>query len=487
MSNIRYLVQHHLINAVYKNPEKIALIIDDKSYSYKTIYRDCLIFRAHFISKAIARGDRIIIRSGSAYLTVIAFWSSLMCDAVPCIVDPEIASSAFEKINTNIDPFLIITHESIIQNEKILDNNNVFFKNTENDLAMIMHTSGSTGDAKGVMLSHRNVMAAIESIRFYLGLNEKDVILSVLPMHFDYGLYQMLLAFSLGATLVLEKNALFPNFIANRIQQYQVTVLPCVPLLVQIFYIAFKKYQYDFDSIRIVTNTGENLSLGHIHKLKQLFPKSEIFSMYGLTECKRCSYVPPDNLAEKSSSIGMPMPNIEMWVQDEKGNTLGANLEGELVVSGPTVMQGYWKNKLATEKKIHFFGDKRILLTGDRAVMDEDGFFYFKGRRDLIFKFKGAKFNTQEYVLKVLSLSEVDRCYIFLDKTNLSESKLIVCVELAGVKKNYDSLRKLIYAFFPSTQKPTFIYFFNQFPALSNGKLDKCQLEEIAKMEAQCI
>ncbi|EKD91940.1 MAG: hypothetical protein ACD_29C00289G0001 [uncultured bacterium] len=330
------------------------------------------------------------------------------------------------------------------------------------------------------MLSNRNVLAAIDSISSYLNLNANDIILSVLPLHFDYGLYQMLLAFNLGATLVLEKNLLFPNVVAHHISKYKATVLPCVPLMAQLFHLSAQRYQFDFSSLRIVTNTGEHLSLAHIQKIKNIFPSVEIFSMYGLTECKRCSYVPPHMLDKKYESIGIPMSNLEMWIQDENGNRLPANQEGNLVIAGPTIMMGYWKNPAETEKKIQtdIFG-KRILISGDRATMDEDGYFYFKGRNDFLVKYKGAKLNYFEYVKKLSAISGIDRSYIFLNQTH-DDQELIVCVEMNVSNKNKDALKTNIFSHFPSTQKPCHIYFTHQFPSLSNGKLDKHQLEKKA-------
>lgn len=513
MRNITYLLQHHFIHSALSKPNKTALIINYERYTYQEIYRDCLTFKWDMQSK-LSRGDRVLIQSGNTYLTIVAFWSALLLDAIPCIIDPETTDIALKNIIQKIDPAVIVFSQASERQYEVYayfkkyqitrlpcqparDSTHFvveqhFFVNTESDLAMIMHTSGSTGDPKGVMLSHRNILAAVDSIHAYLELTQDDVTLSVLPMHFDYGLYQMLLTFSIGATLVLEKNCFFPNLVAHQIEKYQATVLPCVPLLVQLFYLSAKKYEYCFSSIRMVTNTGENLSINHIHKIKKLFPNAVIFSMYGLTECKRCSYVPPTMLDKKSESIGIAMPNLEMWVQDAMGKRAAPGVEGELVISGPTVMQGYWKNEAATSEKIKIQENgKRVLLSGDRVVMDEDGYFYFKGRKDFMIKFKGAKLNMFDYVKKISSLAAVERCYIFLDQFS-DDPRLIICIECLSLD-NTNDLKKSIYQFFSQAQKPDEIYFTDRFPSLSNGKLDKHALEKMVKesrasaREQQCI
>ncbi len=504
---MRYLLPHIFINTVKNNKNKIALIIDQREYSYQEMYVDCLQLTYHLKYLGAVRHDRILIQAGNSYLTMIAFWSSLLCECVPCIVDSEIDLETLSELIKSIDPKMavlsdndrtkqdhfddlkinVIHHIDAVKNFQEIQNDFIF-KNTEQDLAMLMHTSGSTGIPKGVMLSHRNVLAAVDSISHYLSLESSDIILSVLPLHFDYGLYQMLLCFSLGATLVLEKNFLFPNIISKKINQYCVTVLPCIPLMVQLLYISCERYLFNFPTVRMVTNTGENLSAHHIKKLKKLFPTARIFSMYGLTECKRCSYVPPDHLDEKLESIGIPMLNIEMWIQDSDGNILESNKEGELVISGPTVMLGYWKNISETNKKININkSGKRILMTGDRAIVDDDGYFYFKGRNDFIVKFKGTKLNCLHYTKILSKITFINRSYIFLSKSNFEDQKLIVCVEVDSFCDHIDNLRKLIFSYFPSIQKPDYVYFIDQFPSLSNGKMNKHLLEKKASENIVCI
>ena len=498
MMHQSYLLPHLLLKTVFAYSGKAALIIDDEHFTYQLLYEDINRFFDYLQVLGLSRNDRVIIQAGNSYMTIVAFWAVLFCEAIPCIIDIETTGDRLENMINSIQPKINIgycisdTQFDIYMNAKINFINELCeriakpavidklsFRNTESDVAMILHTSGSTGNPKGVMLSHRNVLSAIESIQGYLSLNKSDTILSVLPVHFDYGLYQMLIAFSLGATLVLEKTSLFPVRYAHKISRYQATVLPCVPFLAQLFYELSQHYSYDFSTIRMVTNTGENLPRSHIEKLKKIFPSAQIFSMYGLTECKRCSYVPASMLDKKFDSIGIPMPNLEMWVQDQNGNRLENNIEGDLMIAGPTVMLGYWKNPHATSEKIiiNAFG-KRILKTGDRAVMDHEGYFYFKGRNDSEQKYKGIKIDCQNYVAKLNTIEAIERSYLFLD-SQLDNNKLIVCAETN--KKNYhDKLKLLIRSQFLKSQKPDHIFITTHFPLLSNGKIDKNTLEKNA-------
>lgn len=477
-----YLAQHDLIRAVQHYPEKIAFIISDISYSYKDFYTDVLRLSNQFMHNGLLRGDRVVILDGNSYLAILGFYASLFCDAVPCMLDFEMDRNTLERVLISLKPKIgVSVHPNISEllgKRKIRTVINlsesmevISALNTEADVAMIMHTSGSTGIPKGVVLSHRNVCSAIESIQSYLKLHYRDIILSVLPLHFDYGLYQVFLSVHNAATLILHKNALIPQKIITDIEKYKVTIFPAVPFLIQLIDIVNKQLLSDLSTIRLVTNTGEHLTPKHIAMVYEIFTNANLFSMYGLTECKRCSYVPPEKLSEKNGSIGIPMPNLEMiLVNDRECRIETAEEEGDLWISGPTVMQYYWGDEKSTANKIRVLGNKRYLITGDRAYFDRDGYFYFKGRKDAQLKFKGEKFFSEVYLKKLRSLSFISRAHIFLNGT-----KLIVCLE-SSEKLTLDQ-RQTVFKVFPNTQKPNEIYSAHSFPALSNGKLAFKQLE----------
>src|SRR5262249_34343222 len=170
------------------------------------------------------------------------------------------------------------------------------------DLAALVYTSGSTGDPKGVMLTHRNMLTAATSVSTYLGMREDDVVLLVLPMAFDYGLYQMIMAFRVGARVVVERSFAFPAAVLATMAAERVTGFPGVPTIFAILLELETLASYDLSSIRYVTNTAAALSDKHVAGIQQLFPRAELFSMYGLTECKRCTYLPPADLARKRGS-----------------------------------------------------------------------------------------------------------------------------------------------------------------------------------------
>ncbi|NWG76397.1 MAG: AMP-binding protein [Rubrivivax sp.] len=277
------------------------------------------------------------------------------------------------------------------------------------DLAALIYTSGSTGIPKGVTVSHQNVIAAATSITQYLENVPQDVILNVLPLSFDYGLYQAIMSAKTGATLILEKSFAYPYEMIRRIREERVTGFPGVPTVFALLLRLKDLDPVDFDSLRYVTNTGAALPEAHIRRMCGLFRRARIYSMYGVTECKRVSYLPPEEIERRPTSVGRAIPNTEAYVVDEDGHQVGPGVVGELVVRGSNVMQGYWNRPEETARVLRpgRYPWERVLFTGDLFRMDEDGYLYFVARKDDIIKSRGEKVSPREVENVILELPDV--------------------------------------------------------------------------------
>ena len=264
------------------------------------------------------------------------------------------------------------------------------------DLAALIYTSGSSGRPKGVMLSHANIVSATASINGYLKNSTADVILDVLPLSFDYGLYQLFLAFSSGARLVLERAFVYPSTLLELIARERVTALPIVPTLAALL-TRLDLGGHDLSSLRYITNTGAPLPPAHIRFLRESMPHVRIFSMYGLTECKRVSFLSPEEIDVRPDSVGHPMDNVEVFVADEQGE-LSTTGSGELVIRGSNIMQGYWGAPEETARilKPGPFPGQKLLFSGDRFRIDDDGYMYFEARLDDVIKCRGQRVSPKE-------------------------------------------------------------------------------------------
>jgi acyl-CoA synthetase (AMP-forming)/AMP-acid ligase II len=281
------------------------------------------------------------------------------------------------------------------------------------DLACLVYTSGSTGEAKGVMETHANVDFATDSIITYLENTPEDIILNCLPFSFDYGLYQLLMVFKFGGTLVLEKRFVFPAAILKRIQEERVTGFPGVPTIFSIL-LNTDLSSYDLSSLRYITNTAAALPVSHILRLREKFPQATLYSMYGLTETKRTLYLPPDQLDHRPGSVGIAIPGTEVWLEDETGKRLGCGETGELVVRGRHVMQGYWQAPELTAQRFRPgpLPNERVCYTGDLFRMDQDGYLYFVSRKDDIIKTRGEKVSPVELERVLYGLEGVTKAAV---------------------------------------------------------------------------
>ncbi len=268
----------------------------------------------------------------------------------------------------------------------------------DSDLAMLIYTSGSTGRPKGVMMTHRNIDAASDSITTYLENTADDIILNVAPLAFDYGLYQLLMAVRLGATLVLEKSFAFPAAIFETMRREKVTGFPLVPTMAAMILQMRELAPGALPDLRYITNTAAALPEEHIRRLRALFPGARLYSMYGLTECKRCTWLPPAELDRRAGSVGIAIPNTEAYVAGDDGLPVASGVIGELVIRGPHVMQGYWQNPAATAERLRPGRNpwETVLFTGDLFYADAEGFLYFVGRKDDIIKTRGEKVAPKE-------------------------------------------------------------------------------------------
>jgi acyl-CoA synthetase (AMP-forming)/AMP-acid ligase II len=347
------------------------------------------------------------------------------------------------------------------------------------DLAGLIYTSGSTGDPKGVMLTHRNMITAGTSISTYLGLRQDDVVLCALPLAFDYGLYQLIMSVRLGARLVLERSFAFPAQVLQAVVEQRVTFFPGVPTMFAVLGEMKDLSSWDLSRVRAVTNTAAALHVKHILAVQRIFPGARIFSMYGLTECKRCSYLPPEDLARKPDSVGIAIPNTELWIVDEAGREVPHGTVGQLVVRGATVMRGYWEKPEETARKLRpgKLPGELVLYTGDLCRKDQEGYLYFVGRMDDVIKSRGEKVAPKEVEAALLTVEGVkEAAVVGVPDELLGQAVKAFVVLEAGASLTAKDLQKACQARLENFMVPKFVELVPELPKTDTGKIKKTGL-----------
>lgn len=502
-----------LRQAALRDPGGIGVTGEGRSLSFAEMHRAASSLARHLRAGGVDVGDRVVLFMGNSVDFVLAFWGAVYsgativpvnadtkeqklrwiledCRPSAAIADAEIWKTLHDAAQ-GLDMTLIVTDRSADAPSAAClpdlllghgDDAETPPANLDQNLALIIYTSGSTGNPKGVMLSHLNVLTAARSVAQYLHYRASDAVFCAVPFTFDYGLHQITMTALVGAELVVERSFAKPFFSLHRLVQSKATVLPLVPTMVAL--IEPLAARFDFSAIRIVTNTAAALSPRQIGVLRELFTSAEIFSMYGLTECHRCTYLPPALLATHPGSVGRAIPNTELWVVDEQGVRHTREATGELVIRGSTVMKGYWRNPEQTGRKLKPgpLPGEQVLHTGDICRLDGDGLLYFIARKDDVLKVRGEKVAPREVEDALLAHPAIAQAAVLGVDDPVLGHKVIAFVEpiamssIPNAERFPQELAVWCGARLESHMVPAAFHVQAHLPRNGNGKIDKLAL-----------
>ncbi|MEI7376658.1 class I adenylate-forming enzyme family protein [Dickeya chrysanthemi] len=509
MTNITHLTAW-LDRAAKEAANKTAIIDTDREVSWFMLRLQARQLADYLREKGVEKGDRVIVYLPNSLTFVLYFWALQYLGAIFIPLNPETKAAKLSWLVDNAGCRLLITHHALADEINIAQasehwqqynrRTRICFsgdvmavladepyriaaecerKTTgiDLDLACILYTSGSTGHPKGVMLSRRNMITAASSVAGYLQLRDDDRIMSFIPMSFDYGLYQVIMSALAQCTLIVEPDFRRPLLSLQRMVMLRATVLPLVPTMLRL--IAPLASRYNFSAIRTVTNTAAALHINDIDQLRHIFPQARIYSMYGLTECHRCTYLPPEYLATHPQSVGIAIPDTELWVVDDNGQRQTRNATGELVIRGATVMCGYWRNEEKSAEKLRpgLLPGEKVLYTGDICRLDEQGLLYFVGRQDEMLKSCGEKVAPKEVEAVLNRHPQVVQAAVIGVPHPIYGDEIIACLVTRG-DLNEKALARWSKTQMESYMVPHRFRLMPQFPLTPNGKINRSLLQE---------
>ncbi|HEV7435251.1 MAG TPA: class I adenylate-forming enzyme family protein [Pseudorhizobium sp.] len=422
-------IEARLGNSVERFAEKTAVVAGESRLSYADIDDRSGSLAAALATMGVRPNDRIAFLLDNDGEAPVSFFGTWKAGAIACPLHPSMKAQKLAAIFSSIEPAAVITHVRYLPNVRAaialagrkmvviatqapsdFGGDHLRFEELlrrtptvslpqsldDADLALLIHTSGSTGDPKGVMLTHANVDAACQSIISYLENTADEIVLSVLPLSFGYGITQLVTMVCVGGTLVLEKSFAFPRKIMDRLAEEKATGFPLVPAMGALIAGTKDLPEGFLPHLRYVTSAAAALPPVLSSRLQEILPQTKVFVMYGQTECLRVSYLSPEELAKRPTSVGKAIPGTRAFVVDEKGLPVTPGTIGELVVEGPHVMAGYWCDAATVLQELRTADRERRLLTGDLFRTDEEDFLYFVSRKDDIIKTRGEKVSPQE-------------------------------------------------------------------------------------------
>ncbi|MDP1676410.1 MAG: AMP-binding protein [Bacteroidota bacterium] len=490
-------------NQIRLRPSKTAVIDGSRSISYHELQILSNQYSILFTNSGIKRGDRIAIYLRRSVESVAALFAAWHIGAIAVLVNDVLKNKQVQYIVDHAEAALLVTEKQLlnqlaqpvisIEKTIVLDevslSIDILPPSTviDSDLALIIYTSGSTGMPKGIMLSHRNLISGAEIISDYLRITQNDIIISLLPFSFDYGLNQLLSSVLHGGTLVIERSSM-PSDICNTLVRENITGLGAVPMLWQ--QLAHPRSPFtkiSLPHLRYMTNTGGRMPEELSHVFRKAHPHVHIYLMFGLTEAFRSTYLPPDQVDVRPTSIGKAIPNVEILVINDKGEECAPDEVGELVHRGATISMGYWHDPENTAKRFRpalFEKGKNgmpeiAVYSGDYVKKDNEGFLYYIGRMDQMIKSRGMRVSPEEIEEYIYSSSLVSHAVAFSLPKNEIDTQIVAAIvpkDITAFKEN--DLRLYCKREMPEYMIPEIIWHCEQFPLTSTGKPDRIGIRE---------
>ncbi len=506
-------VARFLCETAERLPDKVAIVCKTRSATFSQLHQEALATAECLRELGVEPGDRVgicmekTLDQVSVILGVL-FGNAVVVPILPRLKQPNIQhiieNSGMTALVTDSDRMnevteftdrtkLIIGHGEIDSDWPNLPylrrfiRPRMFFDRIANDNAAIIYSSGSTGRPKGILISHRNLADGTDIVAEYLGTNEEDRIGCVLSFNFDYGLNQIWQTIRKGATLYLHNLAL-PNDLFALLATQKITALPVMPVIITKMFdkrLKLATGSYDFSSLRYVCSTGGRLSDSMLRDLKTTFPSAKIYSMFGLTEAFRSTYLDPARIDSHPTSIGKAIPECQVFVLDENGEECPPNVVGELVHRGATVTKGYWRDPETTAKVFRShprFPGETLVFSGDKVRRDEEGYLYFVARGDEMIKTKGFRVSPTEVEAEVVRHPEIVDAVAFA-VTNIEVGEDVACAYTTVTRQPLaeHTLKQYLKTHLPNHMVPAYLIHFESFPITGNaGKLDRKAIKQAA-------
>ena len=510
------LIHHFLEESTELFPGKTALIHEEVRATYAQINAKANRLAYWLTDIGVSKGDRIVMVLENCLEYVVSYYGVLKAGAVavplsiglkpdglrhlleklePTVI---ISSSRFEKLLTATDLTPYRINALLLKNPKqkwssltipvsswddiIYDDEttNLKIPLNESDLATIIYTSGSTGIPKGVMLSHKNIVSNTKSICRYLNLNDKDIQMAVLPFFYVMGKSLLNTHFAVGGTVVINNKFAFPATVINQMVDEKVTGFSGVPSTYAylLHRSPLKKNRDNLTSLRYCSQAGGHMSGQIKEELRKALPShTQIYIMYGATEASaRLTCLEPDQFEDKINSIGKPISSVTMQILNKNGRALSTGQTGELVASGPNIMQGYWKDDKATSAVL----DKNGYHTGDMGYYDKEGYFFLNGRKDNLLKVGGHRINPQEIEDVLMATELVLETAVVGIPDELLGNKLIALAVPIDKTGSKNKIMKLCAERLPKYKLPGSIKLIRSLPKNPSGKIDKAKCLELA-------
>jgi acyl-CoA synthetase (AMP-forming)/AMP-acid ligase II len=433
---------HHLLDQAAAHwPERPAVTSGRHTLTYRHLDTASRRLAAWLHAGGLRRGDRLVVCAPPSHAQPALVYAASRAGTAFCLLHEQVRGSRLEHVLDDSEPALLVTDDPEAQaaaqhrgipTATTRDITTLIDTTTPDtapaatpdgppphpepplpltvDPVCLIYTSGTTSLPKAVLTTHQQLTFCVDAIHTVLDYRPHDVVYSPLPLSFDYGLYQLFLATRAGAHTILGRPAETGPALLASLVRTDATVLAAVPSVADtLARLLRRRTPAHPPPLRLLTNTGAAMPPATLHTLRSALPALRVQLMFGLTECKRATVMPPDGDLQRPGSSGRALPGTEVFVVDGQGRRRPPGEIGEIVVRGPNVMAGYWRRPDLTAQR--FVREEDLLPqlhTGDYGWVDDEGFLYVDGRRDDIYKENGFRVSTTEVEAAARQVAGVD-------------------------------------------------------------------------------
>ena len=473
-----------------KYPNKIAIKDDTASITYNELLKNSK-FVSNSIKNMINHGQTISLLSENSINFVITYFGILMAGGIVHIIPPNSSEKQIQFQIQKVKPVIIVCSETlknkITRNQykhiliSDLINNSLSSKINHNtihdkfnEVSSIIFTSGTTGIPKGVKLKHENIIFVTNNIIKIIGVRSDDTEINPLQLSHSFGLGCLHTTIAQGATAIIFRNSINLKEIIDAVTINKATGFVGVPATFQKILLNYKEeFKEAGKNFHYLLTNSAPMPKDDVQEIIDLFPLTDFFTYYGLTEASRSTFLLFNNDITKIESVGKPAPNVEIKIITNNGNTSNEYEIGEVLIKGSNVIDEYWPG--TTERTKIKDG---WLQTGDLGYFDNDGYLYLKGRKDDIINVGGEKVSPTEIELTIKQLDKVqDVVVIGIPDRTFGEIPVAFIVTKFNLETN-EILSHCIKTL-ERYKVPQNIIFIDNIPQNESGKIERNALREM--------
>ena len=477
MINLIDFVEEH----AQKNPSKIAIITKHCTLTFQELSAQSTLFKNSLTH--LPKNSVVSLMFDNSIDFIISYIGTLKAGLIAHILAHDISDKNFLfQINSSNSKLIITKNKKFdsLKNSTISTKISTFdemFSNnssnpvdiSQNDIAHLLYTSGTTSEPKGVPITHSNLIFTLKNIVSVLDCSSSDTLLLPLPLHHSFGLGCLNTSLYTGGTLILLQNASDLDEILKILKESKVTTLAAVPAtLIKLLKFHQTDVENTFKNLRLIITNSTSIPPETVSKYKKILKNGHLATYYGLTEASRSTFMIFKNQLDKDSSVGKPAPGVEIKIETNDNDV------GEIWIKGPNVIDDYWIPSTTDKKFIDGW-----IKTGDLGYFDKDGFLYLTGRLDDVINVGGEKVFPYNVEKIIKNMNDVDEVVVVGQKHDVfgQTVKAFVKINPHSTLKKSDILSFCI----KNLEKymvPTKIELVTEFPLTDYGKIKRFMLQK---------